>query len=113
MHAAPSVEHDQAHDGAGSSTDEPRMCEVRWCDVGGRRLRREWVTRLRRQGVTITPPVMSRAPMASVAEPRFWTRAERAHRRLKWAQRLVRNALPEGSLRYGVILCGIPARLAA
>jgi hypothetical protein len=113
MHAAPSVEHDQAPAGAETSVDEPKGCEVRWCDVGGRHLRRDWVTRLRRQRVTIMPPAMSRAPVASVAEPRLWTRAERAHRRLKWAQRLVRNALPEGSPRYGVILCGIPAHLAA
>lgn len=113
MRAAPSVAHDQAPDDAGTCADEPMVCEVRWCAVGGRRLRRDWVSGLRRQRVTITPPAMGRVAVASVTEPRLWTRAERAHRRLKWAQRLVRNALPEGSLRYGVSLWGIPARLAA
>lgn len=50
-----------------------------------------------------TPPVT----------PALLSRAERAHYRLTWAQRLARNARPETSERVTIQLFGVPARFAA
>ncbi len=113
MRAAPRVGHGQVPGATEDGADEPSACEVRWCDGGGRRVRRDWVTRLRRQRVTITGPTAGTRPPASKTEPRLWTRAERAHRRLSWAHRLARNALTVGVPRYIVTLFGIAPRLAA
>jgi len=113
MRTAPSAGHGPVPGAIEDRAAEPSACEVRWCDVGGRRLRRDWVRRLRRQRVTITGPGAGACPPASKGEPRLWTRAERAHRRLMWAQRLARNALSAGAPRYTVTLFGIAPRLAA
>jgi hypothetical protein len=84
--------------------------EVLWCDVSGRRLRRDLVRRLRRQ--TVTVEVLPGGVPVPPAGPRLWTRAERAHRRLSWAARLARNALPPGTTTSRVTLFGIPPQLA-
>lgn len=59
---------------------------MRWQDVAGRGLRRNWMTYWRSQAVTIgllppSAPLPARPP-----------RAARAHRRLGWDERLRRNA---------------------
>jgi hypothetical protein len=87
--------------------------EVRWCDVGGRRVRREMVTRLRRQRVTIRGARPEVSPPRGQADPHVWTRAERAHRRLSWAARRARNALPVDAAHYTITLFGIAPELAA
>ena len=81
-----------------------------WRDGGRRAGRRAWMGWLRSQEVTITrlpspPPAQSRgSPMLS--------RAQRAQRRLGWAQRLSRNAARAQSPQVRIQLCGIPAALA-
>src|SRR5215210_1657613 len=95
---------------ADAGMGKAELGEVLWGDVSGRRLRRDLVRRLRRQTVTVEVlPVVVRAPPAG---PRLWTRAERAHRRLSWAARLARNALPPGTITSRVTLFGIPPQLA-
>jgi len=84
--------------------------DLLWGDGGGRRLRRDLVRQLRRQTVTIE--VLPGRPPVPAAEPRVWTRAERAHRRLSWATRLARNALPVGTATSRVRLFGIAPALA-
>jgi hypothetical protein len=86
---------------------------MQWGDVGGRRLRREVVAQLRRQQVTIAGPGTELAEPPPGAEPRLWTRAERAHRRLSWASRLARNARALDAPRYSITLCGSAPPLAA
>jgi hypothetical protein len=83
---------------------------VLWRDWGRRAGRRAWMRAQRRQQVTlhllpIPPPPPSRlSPVLS--------RAQRAHRRLAWAERLSRNASPTPSPRVRLHLCGIPVALA-
>jgi hypothetical protein len=93
--------------------DDLMQRALQWCDVGGRRLRRELVALLRRQRVTITEPSASPPRPLCEEESRLWTRAERAHRRLSWASRLARNAQATDAPRYTVIVWGIVPPLAA
>lgn len=57
-------------------------------------MRRRWLTRLRTQAVIITAgPVQQEAQMHAIeTEPGVLTRAQRAHCRLRWDERLARNA---------------------
>ena len=87
--------------------------DLLWGDLPGRRIRRDCFQSLRRQQVTMVPPVPAVAPAPAGSGPRRWTRAARAHRRLSWTARLARNALAAGAARCTVTLCGIPPQLAA
>lgn len=93
-------------------SERPEAGTLLWCDRNGRRVRRSFVALLRRQSVAITrvepkEPI----PPASI-EPRLWTRAERAHRRLTWADRAARNASTD-TLSYSLTLFGIGPALTA
>lgn len=98
---------------AADGTDGLRARALQWCDVGGRRLRRELVAQLRRQQVSITDPAVGSVAPTSGTQPRLWTRAERAHRRLSWASRCARNARTADAPCYAVTVCGIAPPLAA
>ena len=65
---------------------------------------------LRSQQVTITR-LPSPPPAQSRGSPTL-SRAQRAHRRLVWAERLSRNAARAQSPQVRIQLCGIPAALA-
>lgn len=91
----------------------PEQHELLWGDVSGHRIRYEFASRLRRQRITITAPTDDRCSATSDGEPRIWTRAERAHRRVSWADRLTRNQRAAEAPRYGFVLFGIAAALAA
>jgi hypothetical protein len=60
-------------------------CQLRWCDVGGRAIRRWWFQALRIQQVKLEeeeiPPLLQPSPPTS---PQVLTRAQRAHARLSW-----------------------------
>lgn len=77
---------------------------IRWHDVAGRRLRRLWMAHWRSQAVTIEP-----LPSAVPPPPRP-PRAERAHRRLSWDERLSRNACDLFPLA-AVHIAGVPPRV--
>jgi hypothetical protein len=111
MQAAPNVDHHRDTQ-VESQTDGRGARAMQWGDVGGRRLRRELVTQLRRQQVSITRHDAERTTPKAASEPRLWTRAERAHRRQSWASRLARNACGTATPRYTVTLAGITPALA-
>ncbi len=90
--------------------------EVVWCDTGGRKLRRTWFTGLRRQQVNvqeqIPAPIQPTLP-SSPTSPPLLSRAERAHARLSWPERLVRNARTSSSAHFHITLFGVAPQVAA
>lgn len=109
---APTVASDPPVERLGTpQLDADQRHVLQWGDVGGRRVRRDLVTHLRRQQVTITRQEIPPAPVP--ASPRVWTRAERAHRRQSWANRLARNACNPQLPAMTVTVCGIAPPLAA
>jgi len=89
-------------------TREVRMLE--WGDIGGRRIRRELVARLRRQQVSITE---LRTEGATEVKAQICIRAKRARRRRSWASRLAGNACGATAPRWIVTFPGIWPALAA
>ncbi|MDP9373750.1 MAG: hypothetical protein M3Q65_15115, partial [Chloroflexota bacterium] len=87
--------------------------ELLWLDLPAYRIRREYVTRLRRQTVTIAEGRGDGAAAGVPGAPRTWTRAERAHRRLGWAARLARNRRDAAGAGYTLTVFGIVPTLAA
>ena len=87
--------------------------EVLWCDLPGYRIRHVYVTRLRRQRVTVVKLGTDSSGAVPPTAPRIWTRAERAHRRLSWAARLARNRCAAGPPYYRVMVFGVMPTLAA
>ncbi len=80
-----------------------------WLDWSRRNHRRACIQLLRHQRVEVQ--VQSRdAPLAVTPAP--LSRAERAHYRLTWAQRLTRNARPETAEQIIIRLFGVPERVA-
>ncbi len=86
---------------------------VVWCDLPGYRVRHTYVERLRRQRVTLVEVHADDSAPGLAATRRIWTRAERAHRRLRWAERFRRNQCAAGSLRHTLTVCGVAPALAA
>ncbi len=86
---------------------------VVWCDLPAARIRRTYSAPLRQQQVMIVVLPGVRGARRDVAAPPLWTRAERAHRRLSWAARLLRNACDAGLARYAYTVCGVRPPLAA
>lgn len=79
---------------------------ILWGDWERRFHRREWVKLLRKQRVDIRLPETS--PPAQPPPARPLSRAQRAHWRLSWAERLVRNAVPSTSPSVSITLFGVP-----
>jgi hypothetical protein len=69
--------------------------------------------RVRRETVRVTEHLAT-PPPSSIAQPAetVLTRAERAHWRLSWQQRLARNARSANARRFVVTLHGLPATFA-
>ncbi len=107
----------------GSSTKKPRQVSILlhplavgsepllWRDWSRRVHRRACIQLVRRQRVTVEVEPPSPALLAVTPAP--LSRAERAHTRLAWAERLARNARPETSGRVTIKLFGIPQAFAA
>ncbi|SRR5579883_55787 len=91
----------------------PGEHEVVWCDVPASQMRRTYSAQLRGQQVTIVALPGARGAPRGAEAPRLWTRAERAHRRLSWAARLMRNGCDAGIARYAYTVCGVRPPLAA
>jgi len=81
-----------------------------WRDWGRRAGRRAWMQGLRRQQVILT--FLPAAPAAQSRASPTLSRAQRAHRRLSWQERLSRNAVGQPSPRVRIHLGGIPPALA-
>ena len=84
---------------------------VLWRDWPRCGIRRTWLKGIRSQ----TTCLDSSSPRSSSLAPaeKTLTRAERAHWRLSWAQRLARNARPADAPRLTVTLHGLPATFAS
>jgi len=87
---------------------------VLWKDWPRCAIRRRWLKVVRSETVNLTesftPPMNPSTTMASEV---VLTRAERAHWRLSWEQRLARNAPPSNASRLFVTLHGLPASFAS
>ncbi len=101
------------HEQVPSVEGTAEQAEVLWCDLPGYRIRHTYVTRLRRQRVTVVKVGTACSGVESPTGPRIWTRAERVHRRLSWAARLARNQCAAGPPRYRCTVCGVAPALAA
>jgi hypothetical protein len=102
----------------GAATAKPRQVSVLlhplgvgsapllWNDWSRRSYRRACIQLLRHQRIEIqVGPPTSASPSV---EPASLSRAERAHYRLSWAQRLARNARSESAGPVMIRLCGVP-----
>jgi hypothetical protein len=77
---------------------------IRWDDVAGRQVRRSWMAHWRQQTVTLATLPASQSPPARPP------RATRSHRRLRWSERLGRNA--RGPLLVTSLqVSGVPQRV--
>jgi hypothetical protein len=83
---------------------------ILWGDWARCSHRREFVKLLRSQRVDVR--LVEPAPPELLSPPRPLSRAERAHWRLGWAERLARNAAAPRSPYVSITLFGIPAALA-
>lgn len=81
-------------------------CPILWGDWERRSHRREWVKLLRNQRVDVRPAALS--PPTQLSPTRPLSRAQRAHWRLSWAERLARNAASSASPSVSITLFGIP-----
>lgn len=84
-----------------------------WRDWPRCGIRRTWIKVVRSQTISLE----SSSPLSPVLPPapteKILTRAERAHWRLSWQQRLARNAPPADAPRLVATLYGLPATFAS
>src|SRR6266516_4202122 len=85
---------------------------VLWGDWERGHLRRHWVHLLRTQTVLLTFGPVQHVVAEQAQAPHVQTRAQRAHWRLSWQQRLARNARPLPSPPLEVTLHGLPVQFA-
>jgi hypothetical protein len=85
---------------------------VLWGDWERCHLRRHWFSLLRTQTVLLTFGSVQHVAGEDVPLPDVLTRAQRAHWRLSWQQRLARNARPPTSPPLEVTIHGLPVSFA-
>ena len=92
----------------------PPRAPVLWCDWPRCGIRRTWLKIIRRETAVLTE-LSQTLTIASSSDParRVLTRAERAHWRLSWEQRLARNARSSDAPRLVVTLHGLPDTFAS
>jgi hypothetical protein len=86
---------------------------VLWRDWPRCSIRRTWLKVVRSQTACLESSAALSPPRAETLAEKIMTRAERAHWRLSWDQRLARNARPEDAPRLIVTLHGLPATFAS
>jgi hypothetical protein len=93
---------------------QPRpLAPVLWKDWPRCGIRRAWLKVVRSQTICVERSSQLSPSFASVPTEKVLTRAERAHWRLSWEQRLARNARPSDASRLVVTLHGLPATFAS
>ncbi len=110
---------------AGSSAPVPAVAEappktpeliprfpVLWEDWPRCQLRRRWINLMRSQTVSLTRGAAPTAEHTGAIPPPLITRAERAHWRFTWDQRLARNARPTTAPPLTLTIHGLPATFA-
>jgi len=88
----------------------PGSLPLLWDDWSRRQSRRAWMRLLRGQRVDVQSP--SGPSQQAPNDPHIWTRAERAHWRLSWAEWLSRNARSPAAPPVTITVFGIPPSLA-
>jgi hypothetical protein len=81
---------------------------VYWYDLPATALRRTLPRRLAQQDIDLEP-----VNVEASAAPEILSRDQRAHRRLSWEQRVVRNRRPARLPALRLLLHGVPGELAA
>ena len=91
----------------------PPRAPVLWKDWPRCDIRRRWLKVVRSEAVSLTESVPTPTRSSTTApSDAVLTRAERAHWRLSWEQRLARNARPDDAPRLFVTLHGLPTAFA-
>jgi len=88
------------------------LAPVMWKDWPRCRIRREWLKVIRRETIVFAFGAMPAPSPVTPTTEEVLTRAQRAHWRLSWEQRLARNARPSDAPRLSVTLHGLPATFA-
>ena len=88
------------------------LAPVIWKDWPRCRIRRAWLKVIRRETVSLESSPSLKPPSVPSLPEEIFTRAQRAHWRLSWAQRLTRNARQSSAPRLVVTLHGLPATFA-
>ena len=86
---------------------------VLWKDWPRSDIRRTWLKVVRSQTVCVESSSQISPSLAKAPTEKILTRAERAHWRLSWQQRLARNTRPPDAPRLVVTLHGLPAIFAS
>src|SRR5260370_13942440 len=103
---------------AGSSAPVPALPEpiprfpVLWQDWPRCQLRRRWINLMRSQTVSLSRGAPPTADHMGALPPPIITRAERAHWRFTWVQRLARNPPPTTAPPLTLTIHGLPATFA-
>ena len=93
--------------------ESPPLSPVLWRDWPRCRLRQQWLKLIRSETVTFSwKPPQPAEPTAETSEA-VVTRAQRAHYRLSWQERLVRNASLSNAPTLTVTLHGLPITFVA
>jgi hypothetical protein len=90
----------------------PTPHPVLWEDWPRRRLRRRWLKLLRTETVRLTMGPVQMEMNTDGAEQSVLTRAQRAHWRLSWSERLARNARGAAAPPLEVTIHGLPPSFA-
>jgi len=86
---------------------------VLWRDWPRCSIRRTWLNVVRSQTICLESSAPPSPPRGPCTAEKILTRAERAHWRLSWDQRLARNARPADAPRLIVTLHGLPSTFAS
>jgi ketosteroid isomerase-like protein len=86
---------------------------VLWHDWPRAHIRRSWLKLVRTQTVMLTMAGTPKQEQAQSSRQPVLTRAERAHWRLSWEERLARNARPATSPHLTLTIHGLPATFAS
>jgi hypothetical protein len=95
-----------------ASVSPPIPCPVLWEDWPARSIRQRWLKLLRTETVHLTGGTAQTDKQTDVPEQGVLTRAQRAHWRLSWSQRLARNARGTAAPPLEITLHGLPASFA-
>ena len=90
----------------------PTPCPVLWEDWPARSIRRTWMKLLRTETVLLTMGPAHTEQITDGREQDVLSRAERAHWRMSWSQRLARNARGATAPPFEITLHGLPVSFA-
>ncbi len=97
-----------------ASAPPPQLASspVLWGDWPRCHFRRRWIRLLRTQTVDLSFGSAKRAELLQAEHDDMQTRAQRAHWRLSWKQRMARNARPSLAPPLTITIYGLPASFA-